>query len=124
MNTKSTFEGRVALVTGASGGIGGQTALALAADGANVALAHGTHIEDAEAVAAGIRELGRDAILLSGDLADPEVPAGSSQIPPRSSDPATSWSPTPASGRSWPGTKWTSRRGIARSTSTCAPRGC
>jgi hypothetical protein len=50
-STKRRFEGRVALVTGASGGIGGQSALALADEGADVALAHGAHVEDAEAIA-------------------------------------------------------------------------
>jgi len=54
---------------------GGQTALALAAEGVDLALAHGTHIEDAEQVAAQAREIGRRVILLPGDLSDPSVPA-------------------------------------------------
>jgi 3-oxoacyl-[acyl-carrier protein] reductase len=75
MSTLDTLQGRVALVTGASGGIGGQTALALAAEGVDLALAHGTHVQDAENVAARARQLGRRAILLGGDLSDPAVPA-------------------------------------------------
>ncbi len=75
LNRTTAFAGRVALITGASGGIGGATALALAAEGADLALAHGTHVEDAEAVASRARELGRRAVLLAGDLGDPDVPA-------------------------------------------------
>jgi 3-oxoacyl-[acyl-carrier protein] reductase len=75
MTNRNTLEGRVALVTGASGGIGGQTALSLAADGVDLALAHGTHVRDAEIVAERARRLGRRTILLSGDLSDPDVPA-------------------------------------------------
>jgi 3-oxoacyl-[acyl-carrier protein] reductase len=75
MSTLNTLQGRVALVTGASGGIGGQTALALAAEGVDLALAHGTHVQDAETVATRARQLGRRAILLGGDLSDPAVPA-------------------------------------------------
>ena len=75
MSTLNTLQGRVALVTGASGGIGGQTALAIAAEGIDQALAHGTHVQDAENVAARARQLGRRAILLPGDLSDPAVPA-------------------------------------------------
>jgi 3-oxoacyl-[acyl-carrier protein] reductase len=44
MSTLNTLQGRVALATGASGGIGGQTALAIAAEGVDLALAHGTHV--------------------------------------------------------------------------------
>jgi 3-oxoacyl-[acyl-carrier protein] reductase len=70
----STLHGRVALLTGASGGIGGATALALAHEGIDLALAYGRHGEDAEAVADGVRTLGRRVLLLSGDMADPAVP--------------------------------------------------
>jgi 3-oxoacyl-[acyl-carrier protein] reductase len=67
-----TLDGRVALITGASGGIGGALALALAAEGVDLALAHGRHREDAEAIA---ERAGRRTLLLAGDMADPEVPA-------------------------------------------------
>ncbi len=75
MSPLRTLHGRIALITGASGGIGGQTALALAAEGVDLALAYGTHAEDAEKIAAQARELGRRVVLLPGDLSDPSVPA-------------------------------------------------
>jgi 3-oxoacyl-[acyl-carrier protein] reductase len=68
------LDGRVALLTGASGGIGGALAPALAAEGVDVALAYGSHGEGAEAAAARVRALGRRTLLLSGDLSDPSVP--------------------------------------------------
>jgi 3-oxoacyl-[acyl-carrier protein] reductase len=74
MATKSTLAGRVALVTGASGGIGGALALALAGEGVDLALGYGRGRDAAEAVAARVRSAGGRAILVSGDLADPAVP--------------------------------------------------
>ncbi|HLY44471.1 MAG TPA: 3-oxoacyl-[acyl-carrier-protein] reductase [Stellaceae bacterium] len=59
--------GQTALVTGASGGIGGAIARALHRQGAAVALA-GTRIQALEALAA---ELGERAHALAADLADP-----------------------------------------------------
>ncbi|MFC9836362.1 SDR family NAD(P)-dependent oxidoreductase [Rhodococcus sp. NPDC127530] len=67
--------GRVALITGASGGIGGAIARRLAADGADLFLAHGRHVDDAAQVADHARSLGRRVALAPGDLADPAVPA-------------------------------------------------
>jgi 3-oxoacyl-[acyl-carrier protein] reductase len=69
------LQGRVALVTGASGGIGGALSRVLARAGADVALSYGGHQEDAEAVAEDVRRTGRRAVVLQADLADPEVPA-------------------------------------------------
>ena len=59
--------GKTALVTGASGGIGGAIARALHAQGATVALS-GTRREALEALAG---ELGERAHVLPCDLADP-----------------------------------------------------
>ena len=75
MTEPRAFAARAALVTGASGGIGGAIALRLARHGADLALCYGRHREDVEAVASAVRALGRRAVLLTGDLADPEVPA-------------------------------------------------
>ena len=60
------LSGKCALVTGASGGIGGAIAAALAAQGARVALS-GTRIEALQQAAAG---LGDKATVVAGDLAD------------------------------------------------------
>jgi glucose 1-dehydrogenase len=62
--------GKVALVTGASAGIGRATALALAQEGADVALNYLTYLEAAEELAGQIRALGRKALLCRVDIAD------------------------------------------------------
>lgn len=64
------FAGRVALVTGASSGIGRATALKLAAAGADVALNYLTLPEGAETAAADIQRLGRRALLYPVDISD------------------------------------------------------
>jgi 3-oxoacyl-[acyl-carrier protein] reductase len=66
--------GRVALVTGASRGIGAATAVRLAEAGADVAVGCGRNRQAAEDVAGKISGLGRRAVVLSGDMADPDVP--------------------------------------------------
>ena len=68
------FRGRVALVTGASGGIGQAIALALAAEGAQVAVHYGRQRESAEKVAAQITGQGGRAVTLGADLASPDAP--------------------------------------------------
>ena len=67
------LDGKVALVTGASGGIGAAIAVALAEHGADVACTGNTRAprETCERVAG----FGRRALSLQGDLADPAVPA-------------------------------------------------
>jgi len=62
------LEGKRALVTGSSGGIGAAIARALAAEGVRVAI-HGRDVARAEAVAASIREAGGQAATACGDLA-------------------------------------------------------
>ena len=64
------FEGRVALVTGASRGIGRATATKLAGEGADVAVHYVRSAKPAEAVCEEIRALGRSAIALQADIAD------------------------------------------------------
>jgi len=64
------LEGRLALVTGASGGIGRAIALRLALSGARVAVAD-LHLEAASAAADELRAAGHCAHPLAGDVADP-----------------------------------------------------
>jgi glucose 1-dehydrogenase len=61
------------LVTGASAGIGQATALALAQEGADVALNYLTWPEGAEYAAAQIRALGRKAVLCPADVSDQDA---------------------------------------------------
>ena len=65
--------GRVALVSGASRGIGRSTAIALAAAGADVAVNYRSHPDEAEEVAAAVRAHGHRAILVRADVADYEA---------------------------------------------------
>jgi len=67
----SPLEGRTALVTGASRGIGAATALALDSAGARVAVV----ARGAEELAASAVALRNDPVVIVGDLADPDVPA-------------------------------------------------
>lgn len=68
----SSLQGKTALVTGASKGIGRATALALAAAGAHVLVHYGRSAQDAESVVASIRTSGGRADALSADLSTPE----------------------------------------------------
>ena len=64
----STLSGHVALVTGASRGLGKAIALALAGAGADVAVNYRVQAEAAESVAQSIRALGRKVIVVQGDV--------------------------------------------------------
>lgn len=67
------LNGKVALVTGASRGIGQAAALALAQSGADVAVHYGTYQEGADAVRQSILERGRRAISLQADVCKVEA---------------------------------------------------
>ena len=62
------FEGKAALVTGASRGIGRAIALRLAQEGADVAVHYLSRREEAQEVAAQIRAMGRKAEAFAGDV--------------------------------------------------------
>jgi len=66
------LEGKVALVTGASTGLGAAIAIALAEAGADVACHGNTHAPDASCEA--VTKTGRQAFTLTGDLGDRETP--------------------------------------------------
>jgi 3-oxoacyl-[acyl-carrier protein] reductase len=65
--------GRVALVTGASGGIGGAIAVRLARDGAAVAVHYGRNAQGAEEVLRQITAAGGAGTMLQADLTDAEA---------------------------------------------------
>lgn len=73
--TARSLEGKIALVTGASRGIGRAIAQTLARRGAHVAIGYKSDAKSAEAVAAACAEEGVRTLLLPGDLAAREVPA-------------------------------------------------
>src|SRR5260221_4541501 len=74
MSILETFrlDGKVALVTGASTGLGAAIAIALAEAGANVACHGNTHAPDATCTE--VSKAGRKALTITGDLGDSETP--------------------------------------------------
>src|SRR5262249_47677155 len=64
------FNGQVAVVTGASLGIGRETALAFGRSGAKGVINYRSHGSDAEEVVNLVREAGSEAIAVPADVAD------------------------------------------------------
>ncbi len=67
------FKGKVALITGASRGIGRGVALQLATEGADVVVNYYSHAEEAQQVAEEIGRLGRQVLIYQADVAEREA---------------------------------------------------
>ena len=67
------LEGKTVLVTGASAGIGRAVAIGCARHGADVALNFARDVAGAESAVAEIEALGRKAVAIQGDVADPDT---------------------------------------------------
>ncbi len=90
------FDGKTVLVTGASSGIGRETALAFAAAGANVVLVARRAAALAK-VASQARASGADALAVATDVTNPTAVAPASARPCSASAASTSSSTTRAS---------------------------
>src|SRR6204780_4399115 len=69
------LEGKVALITGGSRGIGAAIAMRLAADGANVAITYAKDAKAASAVVKAIERAGQKAIAIQADAIDADAVA-------------------------------------------------
>ncbi|MET9501931.1 SDR family oxidoreductase [Streptomyces sp. NPDC006622] len=74
--SEKTLNGKVALVTGGSRGIGAATAVRLAREGSDVALTYVNGKEAADGVVRAVEALGRRAVALRADSADAAEAAG------------------------------------------------
>lgn len=66
------LKGKIALITGGDSGIGRAVAFLYAKEGANIALIYLSEREDAKDIKSQIEQLGQEALLLEGNISDPE----------------------------------------------------
>ena len=66
------LEGKAAIITGGDSGIGRAVAIAYAREGADVLISYLSEHQDAKETARYIEDAGRKAVLVPGDLSDPE----------------------------------------------------
>lgn len=66
------FRGKSVIITGASGGIGSETARLFAENGANIAVNYFSSLEKAEKAVKKVRSLGVEAFAFKGDVSNPE----------------------------------------------------
>ncbi|MDN3657389.1 SDR family oxidoreductase [Ferruginibacter paludis] len=66
------LQGRKAIITGGDSGIGRAVAIAFAREGADVAISYLNEDDDAQETARYVEEAGRKAILIPGDISDPQ----------------------------------------------------
>lgn len=71
-NMNKKLEGKVAIVTGASKGIGASIALTLAKEGAKVIVNYSSSKEGAEKIVAKIKENGGNALAIQANMSDPK----------------------------------------------------
>src|SRR4051812_49915688 len=90
------LSGKIALITGGSRGIGRATALAFAAEGADIAFCHLDDDRKADETAGEIRALGRRALHRSLDVAD--IAAGRGVARPGGRAPRAIATPLPQAG--------------------------
>src|ERR671925_2009879 len=64
------LEGKAALITGGDSGIGRAVALAFAREGADVLISYLNETADAEETARVVRDAGRTALVVPGDISD------------------------------------------------------
>lgn len=73
MSILGKLDGKIAVVTGASRGIGRAIALQLASEGANVVVNYSGNVEKANQVVEEIKKLGKNAIAVKANIADNEA---------------------------------------------------
>ncbi len=70
------LQGKVAVITGGDSGIGRAVAIAYARDGADVLISYLNEDEDAEDTARLVRAVGRQVMLVAGDISDAQSAPG------------------------------------------------